>query len=241
MNDHHDQRSESERTRSTTTVGGSRTSGSSTGSGSASSASTQSKASSKLESTKAAAKEKAAQAHETIRASESAGAASRAANELRGRAYEAANLGKGRVAEEIRRFGSAFDAAGDRLDEEDDARVGSYVHGARRYFDDVANYLDEHDANDIARDARDLACKSPAVCLGAAALAGLAFGRFISASQPESEYSGGSAGYRSATPSTQAQTYYGTQDTATGRSDAGWQSEPPLRPGAAWKNQGGSE
>lgn len=113
--------------------------------------------------------------------------ASEVSKRVRSKVTEAADDGKARVAEEIRAFGHAADAAAKSLQENEHPQVSRYVRGMCEQCEHVADYLDRKDPSDLLEDASRVARSNPALFLGAAALTGFAIGRFISATTPRNE------------------------------------------------------
>lgn len=120
-----------------------------------------------------------------------AGAAGRAydrleqtGSEVRSHLQRIVGDGQVRIADEIRTIGEAADAAADRLNDEEHARIGGYIHSIRRQCDRAARYLEERDAGSLLQEANDLARRNPALIIGGAAVIGLVAGRFLSARPP---------------------------------------------------------
>lgn len=109
---------------------------------------------------------------------------SEAGQKIRSQAERAASGVRHRAAEEVRTFGSAINAAADKLDDKERERVGAYAHGINSTCESVADYIEHADMTEVADDAAQSARRNPAVFLGAAALAGLAIGRLLSATPP---------------------------------------------------------
>jgi hypothetical protein len=107
---------------------------------------------------------------------------------VRGQAERAADGLRHRAAEEVRVFGSAMNAAADQLDDKEHDRVGAYAHGINSTCESVADYIETADLSEVTDGLSERARQNPALFLGAAAIAGLALGRLLSATPPRSRH-----------------------------------------------------
>jgi len=113
---------------------------------------------------------------------------SEAGRRVRGEAERAADALRHRAAEEVRVFGSTMNAAADQLDDKEHDRVGAYAHGINSTCESVADYIESADLSEVADGVSERARRNPAMFLGAAAIAGLALGRLLSATPPRSKH-----------------------------------------------------
>lgn len=89
---------------------------------------------------------------------------------------------KSRLANEVSVFAEALHKAADTLDENNDRKIGGYVHQAADCIDSCVNYLHERDASEMVRRAGEFTRRHPEVVLGGMFLAGVAIARFLKAS-----------------------------------------------------------
>jgi hypothetical protein len=124
------------------------------------------------------------------RTEEAAGRAREAAiervEEARDRAREGIDRGKQKVADRIRRLGSALHSASDNLREEDSAMAHS-ADMASETIERAANYVASADLKSTVRDVENFARREPALFFGGAFLLGLAAGRFLRSSASRSD------------------------------------------------------
>lgn len=122
------------------------------------------------------------------------------------------------VVEEVSHVTAAVRQAAQKLHEEGDDRVASYVEQAASGIEGVGNYLRDRDASALCDDFEMLARRRPEIVYGGLFLAGLGIARFLKASRrrPQMEYAtnyGGNGG----------DAYYDDPDTyrdsMTGRND----------------------
>lgn len=103
---------------------------------------------------------------------------------LRARGQNLVEEQKIRAAAEISNLGAAIRRAADKLHDQKSERLASYVDTAADSLDGVAQYVQEHDLNDLVREMEQFARRRPALIVGGVFLAGLAVGRFVKAAQP---------------------------------------------------------
>ena len=96
---------------------------------------------------------------------------------------------KERAAERLRRVASQLDHVGEGL-RADDAAVAKLAERASRGIERVADYVSSTDGPGIIRDTEQLARRRPALFFGGAFLLGLAAGRFLRSSRPDSDAGG---------------------------------------------------
>lgn len=125
------------------------------------------------------------------KASEVAQLAERKKDELQSASYDAAEKGRRRVTERLRKLEGLCDDACGTLQERDEpelAKAGSYVNGQLRR---VADYVERRDARQIADDAVAFAQRNPTLVIGTALAAGFLVGRAATASARRNAEEGG--------------------------------------------------
>jgi hypothetical protein len=105
------------------------------------------------------------------------------ADQVRSRAESA----KEQAADRIRRVATQLRQVSETL-EEDDSIAASVAERASRGIEGVARYVSNTSAQSFIRDTEQLARRQPALFFGSAFLVGLAAGRFLKSSRPESSY-----------------------------------------------------
>lgn len=89
---------------------------------------------------------------------------------------------KHRVATEIHAYSEAARGAADRLNDESDTNLGSYVASAADYLDRMGNRIDERGLEELVSDVQGMARRRPEIFYGGLFVAGLAAARFLKAS-----------------------------------------------------------
>jgi hypothetical protein len=89
---------------------------------------------------------------------------------------------KNRVADQISHYGSAVHRAAHNLEEEQDATIAYYTHKAADQLDHAAQYLREHDWQQLRRDAEDVARRHQDLFFSGMLLGGFALARLLKAS-----------------------------------------------------------
>jgi len=117
-----------------------------------------------------------------------------------------------RAAERLRRVATQLESAGEGL-RADDALVAKLAESASRSVGRVAEYVSTTDGSGMIRDTEQLARRQPALFFGGAFLLGLAAGRFLKSSRPES--SGAEPG-RFNQPSRDGEQRYGADERYRG-------------------------
>ena len=107
--------------------------------------------------------------------------ANQAANRLRQQGQHVLQNQKERVAEEISHVGAAAHQAADKLDEENDHNLASYVHAAADQLDTMAGYLRDSNFRRLSADASHLARRHPEVFFGGMFVVGMSLARFLKA------------------------------------------------------------
>jgi hypothetical protein len=110
---------------------------------------------------------------------------------------------KNRVADQIGHYGSAVHRAARNLEEEQDATIAFYTHKCADQLDLAAQYLREHDYQQLRRDAEALARRHQDLFFSGMLLGGFALARLLKASshetyEPEPEQDMGSTHYSEA-------------------------------------------
>lgn len=103
-------------------------------------------------------------------------------SQVRERASDVLAAQKSRLADEVSVFAEALHKAADTLDQNNDAKIGRYVHQAADCIDSCVNYLHERDASEMVRKVGAFTRRHPEVVLGGMFLAGVAIARFLKAS-----------------------------------------------------------
>lgn len=88
---------------------------------------------------------------------------------------------KDSAANEIEHVGDAVQRAAQKLHEEEDHNIASYVEAAASRAHDAARYLKQRDLDHLLADAQHLARQRPAIFYGGMFAAGLAIARFLKA------------------------------------------------------------
>ena len=101
---------------------------------------------------------------------------------------ERASSAKAQTGERIRGVATQLQSMSDTL-RENDPLAADLAERASRGVENVARYVSSSDARALLRDTEQLARRQPALFFGGAFLLGLAAGRFLKSSAPQSEYS----------------------------------------------------
>jgi hypothetical protein len=99
---------------------------------------------------------------------------------------ERAETGRDHAAERIRRVGTALRGVGESLREQDDTFVANYADSISNGIERVATYVGSMEPGSLVGDANRLARSKPVWFFGGAFVVGLAAGRFLRSSGPES-------------------------------------------------------
>ena len=92
---------------------------------------------------------------------------------------------RGKIADTLANYGSALQAAGDRLAEDGENPLVQPARRAARQLDKASAYLRDKSRADLIRDLSSLARSHPEWVFGGLFVAGLAAARFLKASAPE--------------------------------------------------------
>lgn len=93
------------------------------------------------------------------------------------------NEKKGRVAEQMRGYGSVAHRAAEQFREEQDVHLAEYADSLASCLDKASSYVEERDLSSLKHDAEDLARQRPELWFGGMFVAGLALARFLKAGQ----------------------------------------------------------
>ncbi len=88
---------------------------------------------------------------------------------------------KSRLAAHMHRIGDSLRQASGSLEPEEFTPVRRYSQMAAERIDSLADYVERHDADELAEDVAGFARRNPELFLGGAFLAGIAIGRFLRA------------------------------------------------------------
>jgi len=91
---------------------------------------------------------------------------------------------KDAAANEISHLGEAVQRAAEKLHEEEDHNVASYVEAAANRARSTAEYLQQRDVTDLFADMQTMARRHPTAVCGGMFAAGVAIARFLKASPP---------------------------------------------------------
>jgi ElaB/YqjD/DUF883 family membrane-anchored ribosome-binding protein len=111
-----------------------------------------------------------------------------AAQQLRERGESAVSQQKDRIADQISGFSEAFRQAANTLNEHQQEPIGRTLNGVAQQIDSLAGFLRDRSATDLINEVSGVIRRRPEVAIGVAFVAGLAFARFLKASQRHSEY-----------------------------------------------------
>lgn len=98
------------------------------------------------------------------------------------KALEAANAGKGKAAEAVGSLAKLIEDTAGTVDEKFGKQYGDYARTAATSVSGFAQNLDQKELDELANSARDFVKKSPAVAVGAAAVAGFVLARLLKGS-----------------------------------------------------------
>lgn len=101
-------------------------------------------------------------------------------DDLRNRTEKLTSSGIASTATEFGRLGSAFHAAADKLQENNDYLAG-FMDNLADKLDNVSNYIKERDSNDLLHNLEDFAQKNPYLTIGGMFVAGMAVSRLLKA------------------------------------------------------------
>lgn len=104
------------------------------------------------------------------------------AEEASSRMRSWADSGRAEVATQLGGVARALHSASEQLRSEEQGRAGYYTDLLGEQADQLAHYLEEHDATDLLGEVEDFARRQPLLFLGGCAAAGFALGRFFKAS-----------------------------------------------------------
>lgn len=91
---------------------------------------------------------------------------------------------KDAAATEISHISEAVRRAADKLHEEEDHNIASYAEAAASRAQGAAEYLKQHEVNDLLADIQTMAQRHPAAVCGGMFAAGVAIARFLKATPP---------------------------------------------------------
>ena len=101
------------------------------------------------------------------------------------KAREAAEKGKGKAAEAVGSFAKLIEDTAGTVDEKFGKQYGDYARSAATSVSGFANSIDQKELDELAASARDFVKKSPAVAVGAAAVAGFVLARLLKGSSKD--------------------------------------------------------
>ena len=94
---------------------------------------------------------------------------------------------KSKVAAEIQHFGAAVRSAADRLNDDQSTALARYADTAAESIDGIAQYVEELELTDLAREVERFARQRPGLLVGGLFFVGMGVARFIKAgTQPAS-------------------------------------------------------
>lgn len=105
-------------------------------------------------------------------------------DDLRNRTEKLTSSGISSTATEFSRFGSAFHAAADKLQENNDYFAG-FIDNLADKLDNVSSYIKEHESKDLLHNLQDFAQKNPYLTIGGMFLGGMAVSRLFKAEVSE--------------------------------------------------------
>ncbi|MFW5840688.1 MAG: hypothetical protein ACOCZE_08925 [Planctomycetota bacterium] len=111
------------------------------------------------------------------------------ADQVRHSAQRLAEKEKKRAAEKLDDVGQALNKAAGKLDSEDDDNLADYARSAADAVQNLAGTMRGKDLDELRSDLEDVARKRPEAFLGIAFAGGLALGRFLGSSKPETSHS----------------------------------------------------
>lgn len=92
-----------------------------------------------------------------------------------------ADSGREEAAARFRGLARALRSASEQLRREEQEWAGDYTELIGEQADQLAHYLEEHEAANLAQDVENFARRKPLLFLGGCAVAGFALGRFLKA------------------------------------------------------------
>jgi len=105
-------------------------------------------------------------------------------DDLRNRTEKLTSSGVSSTATEFSRFGSAFHAAADKLQENNDYFAG-FIDNLADKLDNVSSYIKERESKDLLHNLQDFAQKNPYLTIGGMFVAGMAVSRLFKAEASE--------------------------------------------------------
>lgn len=98
------------------------------------------------------------------------------------KARDAANAGKGKAAEAVGGIAKLLEDTAGTVDEKLGKQYGDYARSAASTVSNFSQSLDQKELDELANSAREFVKKSPAVAVGAAAVAGFVLARLLKGS-----------------------------------------------------------
>ena len=102
--------------------------------------------------------------------------------------------GKERTADRLGGVSETIRQTADRFEQEQDPNIARYTRVVADKLEQAANYIRQHDLQQLKHDGEDLVRQHPAVFFGGMFIAGFAAARFLKASADRNEFSGKSGG-----------------------------------------------
>jgi hypothetical protein len=118
----------------------------------------------------------------------------KAVSQLKEHGQRAVMEQKDRTATTLTDVGNALQKAADRLRQESDDNIASYIDAIAGLSNKAGTYLRDADVSSLTGDVTRMARRNPGLFLGGMFVAGLALARFAKASQPDSARRTGSPG-----------------------------------------------
>ena len=98
--------------------------------------------------------------------------------------------GKERAADRLGGVSQTIRQTADRFEQAQDPNIAHYTRVVAEKLEGAANYLRQHDLQQLKHDGEDLVRQHPAVFFGGMFIAGFAAARFLKASADRNEFSG---------------------------------------------------
>jgi|GEM_PF-2447014 ElaB/YqjD/DUF883 family membrane-anchored ribosome-binding protein len=105
-------------------------------------------------------------------------------DDLRNRTEKLTSSGMNSTATEFSRLSSAFHAAADKLQENNDYFAG-FIDNLADKLDNVSNYIKERESKDLLHDLQNFAQKNPYLTIGGMFVTGMAVSRLLKAETAE--------------------------------------------------------
>ncbi|HEY0007212.1 MAG TPA: hypothetical protein VGB55_00685 [Tepidisphaeraceae bacterium] len=114
----------------------------------------------------------------------------KAVSQLKEHGQRAVTEQKERTATTLTDVGNALQNAADRLRQDNDDNIASYIDAVAGLSNRAGSYLREADVSALVGDVQSVARRNPGLFLGGMFIAGLAVARFAKASRPQPRYTG---------------------------------------------------